>query len=214
MAWGHDTGAAYGGARTGEGIADAVRESMADDHMDLDFKTEISLSDAVKNSSAGGYATRAQEELTQDLSNEAIRSSPTAGDAWAAVKNARSFLTTDSSLKTARKIGGSATYLSGLSALASVHPALAVLSLVPQGLITEGAAKLGFGPKRTGKNRFFDALRGDYFLSGSTLDRANNSLWDTLLPEEDDDYQSLSSTGDWPSIDDMRPDWALRINDQ
>ena len=47
MAWGHNTGAAYGGARTGEGIADAVRESMVDDHMDLDFKTEITLSYAV-----------------------------------------------------------------------------------------------------------------------------------------------------------------------
>jgi len=223
MAWGHNTGAAYGGARTGEGIADAVRESMADDHMDLDFKTEITLSDAVKNSSTGGYATRAQEELTQDLSNEAIRSSPTAGDAWGAVKNARSFLTKEggpyayqTGLKKVRTLGSSATYLSGLSALASIHPALAVLSLVPQGLITEGAAKLGFGPKRTGKNRFFDALRGDYFGTGSTLSRLNSGLWDALLPsyDEDDDYQTLLSTGDWPSIDDMRPDWALRINDQ
>ena len=192
MAWGHNTGAAYGGARTGEGIADAVRESMVDDNMDLDFKTEITLSDAVKNSSAGGYATRAQEELTQDLTSEAIRSSPTAGDAWAAVKNARSFLTKQdkpyayqTGLKKARTIGSSATWLGGLSSLAAIHPALAVLSLVPQGFITEGASKfLGLGPDRTKTTRFFDAMRGDYFLSGSTLDRVNNSLWDLVLPEE------------------------------
>ena len=184
----------YGGGYLGDprGRADAIADSVrGDDHMDLDFKTEITLSDAVKNSSAGGYATRAQEELTQDLTSEAIRSSPTAGDAWGAVKNARSFLTKEggpyayqTGLKKVRTLGSSATYLSGLSALASIHPALAVLSLVPQGFITEGAAKLGFGPKRTGKNRFFDAMRGDYFLSGSTIDRANNSLWDLILPEE------------------------------
>ena len=184
----------YGGGYLGDprGRAEAIADNVRDDHMDLDFKTEITLSDAVKNSSAGGYATRAQEELTQDLTNEAIRSAPTAGDAWGAVKNARSFLTKEggpyayqTGLKKVRTLGSSATYLSGLSALASIHPALAVLSLVPQGFITEGASKFfNLGPKRTGKNRFFDAMRGDYFLSGSTIDRANDSLWDLILPEE------------------------------
>ena len=191
MAWGHNTGAAYGGATTGQGIADAVRDAMRDDHVATDFITEISLSDAVKNSSSDDYSTRAQEELSQDLTTEAIRSAPTAGDAWAAVRNARSFLTKQdkpyayqTGLKKARTIGSSATWLGGLSSLAGIHPALAVLSLVPQGFITEGASKLGFGPKRTKTNRFFDAMRGDYFLSGSTLDRVNNSLWDLILPEE------------------------------
>ena len=192
MAWGHNTGAAYGGATTGQGIADAVRDAMRDDHVATDFITEISLSDAVKNSSSDDYSTRAQEELSQDLTTEAIRSAPTAGDAWAAVRNARSFLTKQgepyayqTGLKKARTIGSSATWLGGLSSLAAIHPALAVLSLVPQGFITEGASKfLGLGPERTKTNRFFDAMRGDYFLSGSTLDRVNNSLWDLILPEE------------------------------
>ena len=85
----------YSGGYLGDprGRAEAIADTVRDDHMDLDFKTDISLSDAVKNSSSGGYATRALEELTQDLTTEAISSSPTAGDAWAAVKNARSFLT-------------------------------------------------------------------------------------------------------------------------
>ena len=184
----------YGGGYLGDprGRAEAIADNVRDDHMDLDFKTEVSLSDAVKNSSAGGYATRALEELTQDLTTEAIRSAPTAGDAWAAVRNARSFLTKQgepyayqTGLKKARTIGSSATWLGGLSSLAAIHPAIAALSLVPQGFITEGASKfLGLGPERTKTNRFFDAMRGDYFLSGSTLDRVNNSLWDLILPEE------------------------------
>jgi len=184
----------YSGGYLGDprGRAEAIADNVRDDHMDLDFKTEVSLSDAVKNSSAGGYATRAQEELAQDLTTEAIRSAPTAGDAWAAVRNARSFLTKQgepyayqTGLKKARTIGSSATWLGGLSSLAAIHPAIAALSLVPQGFITEGASKfLGLGPERTKTNRFFDAMRGDYFLSGSTLDRVNNSLWDLILPEE------------------------------
>ena len=184
----------YGGGYLGDprGRAEAIADNVRDDHMDLDFKTEVSLSDAVKNSSSGGYATRALEELTQDLTTEAIRSAPTAGDAWAAVRNARSFLTKQgepyayqTGLKKARTIGSSATWLGGLSSLAAIHPAIAALSLVPQGFITEGASKfLGLGPERTKTNRFFDAMRGDYFLSGSTLDRVNNSLWDLILPEE------------------------------
>jgi len=200
----------YGGGYLGDprGRSEAIADRVRDDHMDLDFKTEISLSDAVKNSSAGDYSTRAQEELSHDLTVNAIESAPTAGDAWAAVRNARSFIT-----KPVRAIGSSATWLGGLSSLAAIHPALAVLSLVPQGFITEGASKfLSLGPKRTKTNRAFDALRGDYFLSGSTLDRVNNSLWDALLPEEDEEYQSLSSSGDWPDL--PRPDWALRINEQ
>ena len=184
------------------GRADAIADSVrGDDHMDLDFKTEISLSDAVKNSSAGDYSTRALEELGYDLTTEAIRSAPTSGDAWAAVRSARA-------------LGSTATWLGGASALASIHPALALLSMVPQGFITEGASKFfSLGPKRTGTNRFFDALRGDYFSTGSTLSRVNASLWDALLPsqEEEEEYQTLLSTGDWPSIDSMRPDWALRI---
>ena len=179
MAWGHNTGAAYGGATTGQGIADAVRDAMRDDHVATDFITEISLSDAVKNSSSDDYSTRALEELSHDVTVNAIESAPTAGDAWAAVRNARSFIT-----KPVRAIGSSATWLGGLSSLAAIHPAIAALSLVPQGFFTEGAAKLGLGPERTKTNRFFDAMRGDYFLSGSTLDRVNNSLWDLILPEE------------------------------
>ena len=196
----------YGGGYLGDprGRSEAIADRVRDDHMDLDFKTEISLSDAVKNSSAGNYSSRAQEELSHDLTVNAIESAPTAGDAWAAVRNARSFIT-----KPVRAIGSSATWLGGLSSLAAIHPALAVLSLVPQGFITEGASKfLSLGPKRTKTNRAFDALRGDYFLSGSTLDRVNNSLWDALLPEEDEEYQSLSSSGDWPDL--PRPDWALK----
>ena len=196
----------YGGGYLGDprGRSEAIADRVRDDHMDLDFKTEISLSDAVKNSSAGDYSTRAQEELSHDLTVNAIESAPTAGDAWAAVRNARSFIT-----KPVRAIGSSATWLGGLSSLAAIHPALAVLSLVPQGFITEGASKfLSLGPKRTKTNRAFDALRGDYFLSGSTLDRVNNSLWDALLPEEDEEYQSLSRSGDWPVL--PRPDWALK----
>ena len=192
----------YGGGYLGDprGRADAIADTVRDDHMDLDFKTEISLSDAVKNSSAGNYSTRAQEELTQDLTTEAIRSAPTAGDAWAAVRNARI-------------LGGTATFLGGASALAGIHPALAVLSLTPQGFFTEGLSKLGIGPKRTGTNRFFVALRGDYFGTGSTLSRVNASLWDALLPEELEEELS-SSADDWPSLDSLRPDWALRINEQ
>ena len=73
----------YGGGYLGDprGRAEAIADNVRDDHMDLDFKTEVSLSDAVKNSSAGGYATRAQEELSHDLTVNAIESSPTAGDA-------------------------------------------------------------------------------------------------------------------------------------
>jgi hypothetical protein len=184
----------YGGGYLGDprGRADAIADSVrGDDHVATDFITEISLSDAVKNSSAGNYSTRAQEELSHDLTVNAIESAPTAGDAWAAVRNARSFLTKQgepyayqTGLKKARTIGSSATWLGGLSSLAAIHPAIAALSLVPQGFFTEGAAKLGLGPERTKTNRFFDAMRGDYFLSGSTLDRVNNSLWDLILPEE------------------------------
>ena len=184
----------YGGGYLGDprGRAEAIADNVRDDHMDLDFKTEVSLSDAVKNSSSGNYSTRAQEELSHDLTVNAIESAPTAGDAWAAVKDARSFLTKQgepyayqTGLKKARTIGSSATWLGGLSSLAAIHPAIAALSLVPQGFITEGASKfLGLGPERTKTNRFFDAMRGDYFLSGSTLDRVNNSLWDLILPEE------------------------------
>ena len=184
----------YGGGYLGDprGRAEAIADVVRDDvDMDLEFKTEISLSDAQKNSSAGSYSSRAQEELSNDLTQEAIRSAPTAGDAWGAVKNARSFLTKEggpyqyqSGLRKTRAIGESATYLGGLSALSSVHPALAVLALTPQGFFTEGLAKIGIGPSRTKSRRFFDAIRGDYFLSGSTLDRVNSSLWDLVLPEE------------------------------
>ena len=201
----------YGGGYLGDprGRAEAIADNVRDDHVATDFITEISLSDAVKNSSAGNYSTRAQEELSHDLTVNAIESAPTAGDAWAAVRNARSFIT-----KPVRAIGSSATWLGGLSSLAAIHPALAVLSLVPQGFITEGASKfLSLGPKRTKTNRAFDAMRGDYFLSGSTLDRVNNSLWDALLPEELEEEWS-SSADDWPSLDSLRPDWALRINEQ
>ena len=201
----------YGGGYLGDprGRAEAIADNVRDDHVATDFITEISLSDAVKNSSAGNYSTRAQEELSHDLTVNAIESAPTAGDAWAAVRNARSFIT-----KPVRAIGSSATWLGGLSSLAAIHPALAVLSLVPQGFITEGASKfLSLGPKRTKTNRALDAMRGDYFLSGSTLDRVNNSLWDALLPEELEEEWS-SSADDWPSLDSLRPDWALRINEQ
>ena len=192
----------YSGGYLGDprGRADAIADTVRDDHMDLDFKTEISLSDAVKNSSAGDYSTRALEELSHDVTVNAIESAPTSGDAWAAVRNART-------------LGSTATFLGGASALAGIHPALAVLSLTPQGFFTEGLAKIGIGPKRTGKNRFFDALRGDYFGTGSTLSRVNASLWDALLPEEPEEEWS-SSADDWPSLDSLRPDWALRINEQ
>ena len=200
----------YGGGYLGDprGRAEAIADNVRDDHVATDFITEISLSDAVKNSSSDDYSTRALEELSHDVTVNAIESAPTAGDAWAAVRNARSFIT-----KPVRAIGSSATWLGGLSSLAAIHPALAVLSLVPQGFITEGASKLGFGPKRTKTNRALDAMRGDYFLSGSTLDRVNNSLWDALLPEELEEEWS-SSADDWPSLDSLRPDWALRINEQ
>ena len=184
----------YGGGYLGDprGRADAIADSVrGDDHVATDFITEISLSDAVKNSSSDDYSTRALEELSHDVTVNASESAPTAGDAWAAVRNARSFLTKQgepyayqTGLKKARTIGSSATWLGGLSSLAAIHPAIAALSLVPQGFFTEGAAKLGLGPERTKTNRFFDAMRGDYFLSGSTLDRVNNSLWDLILPEE------------------------------
>ena len=29
-----------------------------------------------------------------------------------------------------------------------------------------------------------------------------------------EEYQSLLSSGNWPSMDSRRPDWALRINEQ
>lgn len=200
----------YGGGYLGDprGRAEAIADNVRDDHVATDFITEISLSDAVKNSSSDDYSTRALEELSHDVTVNAIESAPTAGDAWAAVRNARSFIT-----KPVRAIGSSATWLGGLSSLAAIHPAIAALSLVPQGFFTEGAAKLGFGPKRTKTNRAFDAMRGDYFLSGSTLDRVNNSLWDALLPEELEEEWS-SSADDWPSLDSLRPDWALRRIDE
>ena len=201
----------YGGGYLGDprGRAEAIADNVRDDHVATDFITEISLSDAVKNSSSDDYSTRALEELSHDVTVNAIESAPTAGDAWAAVRNARSFIT-----KPVRAIGSSATWLGGLSSLAAIHPALAVLSLVPQGFITEGASKFSsLGPKRTKTNRALDAMRGDYFLSGSTLDRVNNSLWDALLPEELEEEWS-SSADDWPSLDSLRPDWALRINEQ
>jgi len=193
----------YGGGYLGDprGRAESIADTVRDGPRDTGFIAEVSMSDAVKKSSAGNYSTRAQEELTQDLTTEAIRSAPTSGDAWEAVRKARI-------------IGGHATFLGGISALASVHPILAALSLVPQGFITEGASKfLSLGPKRTGKNRFFDALRGDYSGTGSTLSRLNASLWDAILPEEPEEEWS-GNTDDWPSLDSLRPSWALRRNDE
>ena len=103
----------YGGGYLGDprGRAEAIADTVRDGPMDTGFITEVSMSDAVKNASAGNYATRAQEELNQDVTVNAIRSAPTSGDAWEAVRKARI-------------IGGHATFLGATSALASVHPAL------------------------------------------------------------------------------------------
>lgn len=193
----------YGGGYLGDprGRAESIADTVRDGPMDTGFIAEVSMSDAVKNSSAGDYSTRALEELNHDVTVNAIESAPTSGDAWDAVRKARI-------------IGGHATFLGGASALASVHPALAVLAMTPQGFITEAASKFfSLGPKRTGKNRFFDALRGDYFGTGSTLSRLNTSLWDVILPDEPEEEWS-SSADDWPSLDSLRPSWALRRNDQ
>ena len=170
----------YGGAYPGDprGRAEAIAANVRDDHMDLAFKTEISLSDAVKNSSAGGYATRAQEELTQDLTNEAIRSAPTAGDAWAAVRNARSFLTKEGGpyqyqkgLKTTRGIGSYLTGAGALSAMWGIHPIVTLMSLAPQNVL------------------------GVSDSDESTFTRANRGLWDFILPGsdwEEEDYWKIS----------------------
>ena len=169
----------YGGAYPGDprGRAEAIADTVRDDHMDLDFKTEISLSDAVKNSSAGNYSTRAQEELTQDLTTEAIRSAPTAGDAWAAVRNARSFLTKEGGpyqyqkgLKATRGIGSYVTGIKSLSAMWGIHPIVALMSLAPQNVL------------------------GVSDSDESTFTRANRGLWDFILPGSDwdeDDWKLL-----------------------
>jgi hypothetical protein len=151
---------------------------MVDDHMDLDFKTEVSMSDAVKNSSSNDYSTRALEELSHDATQEAIRSAPTAGDAWAAVRNARSFLTKEGGpyqyqkgLKATRGIGSYLTGGGALSAMWGIHPIVALMSLAPQNVL------------------------GVSDSDESTFTRANRGLWDFILPgsdwDEDDDWKLL-----------------------
>ena len=157
------------------GRADAIADNVRDDHMNLDFKTEVSLSDAVKNSSSDDYSTRALEELSHDVTQEAIRSAPTAGDAWAAVRNARSFLTKEPTYKTglrkARRIGSTATSLGALAAMWGISPIVALMGLAPQDVL------------------------GVSDSDESTLTRANRSLWDLVLPgsdwDEDDDYELM-----------------------
>jgi len=158
----------YGGGYLGdprgrvEAIADVVRDDV---DMDLEFKTEIALSDAQKNSSAGSYSSRAQEELSNDLTQEAIRSAPTAGDAWAAVRNARSFLTKEGGpyqyqkgLKATRGIGSYLTGAGALSAMWGIHPIVTLMSLAPQNVL------------------------GVSDSDESTFTRANRGLWDFILP--------------------------------